>query len=165
MKNHIVRMLLLISFATFFFNPITIFASTDYTLPFREKIYLEDGYYIETYIENVSNRVSANVLSLSSNSNTITKTKTTNYKDPSGKILWSVSITATFSYNGSTSRCTQYYHRASAPSTSWFIKSVSSSKSGNTATAVAIATHYNVNWSEDITKSVTIKCSKTGVIS
>lgn len=155
--------LLLLVITITFLEPTIIKASGSYIEPSCEIVYLDGGYYIETTLEEVPiyNIVSPQ----STKSNAITITKTAKYKNKSGTTLWSVSITATFSYNGTSSQCTQYYHSASAPAATWRIKSVSSYKNGNSATAIAIATHTIENQSQDITKSVTIQCSKDGVVS
>lgn len=123
--------------------------------------YLENGDYIETVItdDNLNSSISLYA------TNTITKTKTTYFKSSSGAVLWSVAIKATFSYNGSTSTCTSCSHSTTSPGASWFIKTSSHSKSGNTATAKATATHTTSAGSADYTRSVTIKCSPTGVVS
>ncbi len=124
--------------------------------------YLDNGYYFETVINAAP---AQNSISLLSAANTITRTKTSSYKNSNGIVLWSVSITATFTYDGSTSKCNYCYGSASAPSPSWSIQTISASKSGNTATATAIATNSQGNTSSNYTKSITIRCSKNGVIS
>ncbi len=97
---------------------------------------------------------------------TITKTKTTSYKNADGKVLWKISLTATFTYDGSTSKCTKCSHTASAPASTWSIKSSSSSKSHNKATATVIAVHSDV-WGIKIPykKTITLTCSADGKIS
>ena len=50
-------------------------------------------------------------------SHNITKTKTTYMRNSSGTVLWSVSITATFTYDGTTSRCISCSPSATAPAT------------------------------------------------
>lgn len=139
-----------------------------------------EEFYIETTItsDDIYNNISMNVLSnnyfnfiplkplsINSTSKTITKTKTSKIRAKNGTLLWSVSIKATFTYNGTTSKCTSYSHSASAPAKSWRIKSVSSRKKGNSATVVGIATHSDNSGSKDYTRSITIKCSKNGVVS
>ena len=119
-------------------------------------------YTIQTVITDAS--PSANLMpSLSRTSHN--KTKTTYMRDSSGTVLWSVSITATFTYDGTTSRCISCSPSANAPATTWSIKSISSSKSGNSATAYATATHTSPSSSKDFTQSVTISCSKNGTVS
>lgn len=124
---------------------------------------LENGDYLETVIYD--NPVKVSDTEISTASKTITKTKTTYYKNSAGTTLWSVAITATFTYNGSTSKCTSCHHSTTCLSPSWRIKSASSSKSGNSATATATATHFLGNSSKDYFASVKITCSKTGVVS
>ena len=128
-----------------------------------EILLLENGYYIETIISDVPALSLGN--SLFSTTKTITKSKTAHYKNAENVILWSISITATFTYNGSTSKCTACSHSSTCPAKSWKIKSISSSKSGNSATTKATATQSLGSTSNDFTESVTISCSKNGTVS
>lgn len=124
---------------------------------------LDNGYYYEIIIED--NETPVTIVPRST-TQYVTKTKTTQLKNSSGTVLWSVSIKATFSYDGTTSKCTSCTPSATAYASSWSIKNVSSSKSGNSATATAVATHTVIfGITQDTTKSVTIKCSATGVVS
>lgn len=119
-----------------------------------------NDYYLETVITDANPTFSFSTLQ--SNSHTITKTKTTNIKNTKGTVLWSVSITATFTYDGSTSRCISCSPSAETYSSSWTIQSTSSSKSGNSATAIATANYASL---KNYTQSVTISCSKNGTVS
>lgn len=119
-----------------------------------------DDYYVETVITDAKPTFSFSTFQ--SNSHAITKTKTTNIKNAKGTVLWSVSITATFTYDGSTSRCISCSPNAKAYASSWAIQSTSSSKSGNSATAVATANYASL---KNYTQSVTISCSKNGTVS
>ncbi len=123
--------------------------------------YLENGDCIETVIsvETSDNPV------LAVYSSTKTATKTNYYKNSSGDVLWSVSIKGTFSYNGNASSCTSCSHSTTAPSSVWYIKSASHSKSGNTATAKATAAKKTSTGIKEYSMSVTIKCSANGTIS
>lgn len=124
---------------------------------------LDNGYYFETVIEDEKSPMLSEARATTKY---ITKTKTTQFKNSSGDVLWSVSIKATFSYDGTTAKCTSCTPSASSFASTWTIKSVTSSKSGNSATAKAVATHTGPSGAtQDITKSVTIKCSATGVVS
>ena len=116
----------------------------------------DNDYYVETIITNVDSDL--NFIALHSNSHTITKTKTANIKNANGTILWSVSITATFIYDGSTSRSPN----ATSYSSEWKIQSVSSNKSGNSATASATANYASL---KNYTQNVTISCNKNGTVS
>lgn len=132
------------------------------TQPHLEIEYLSNGDYLETTISNTPNLFSK--ICVVSATKKITKTKTVQYKNRNGKILWSISIKATFTYNGSSAKCISCSHSTSVSAKTWSIKSISSSKKGNSATAKAIAIHSG-NTSKQFTKTVTIKCSKTGIIS
>ena len=132
----------------------------------EETIILENGDYLETTITTVSLPATSTIkfAAAKAAAKTITKTKTSTYKNKSGTVLWSASIKATFTYNGTTSHCTSCSHSASAPAKTWTIKSISSSRSGNSATAKVIATHAD-GISKDFTKYITISCNKNGVVS
>ncbi len=89
--------------------------------------------------------------------------KTITCKSSSGKILWSVTVNGTFTYNGSSSTCTSASVSTSVSDGNWKIASKSSSKSGNTAKATATAHYYlNGNIIDRQTKTVTLKCSASG---
>lgn len=160
MKKTFILVLTLITFTCFAnITPIEIKAAEPTSTTIEM---LENGYYYETIIvdaetEDISSRAT---------SNSITKTKTTQLKNSSGSVLWSVSITATFTYDGSTSTCTSCTPSARAYASTWSIKSVTSNKNGNSATATAIAVQTTAaGTTYEYTKSVTIKCSATGVVS
>lgn len=87
-----------------------------------------DDYYVETVITDAKPTFSFSTFQ--SNSHTITKTKTTNIKNTKGTVLWSVSITATFTHDGSTSRCISCSPNAKAYASSWAIQSTSCNKNG-----------------------------------
>ena len=165
MKLHYSKILTLLLIFTFFvLSGTTISAQNLYPAETITTESLDNGDYIETTIISNFDFSSSLGISTFSTSKTISKTKTAKYKNSAGTVLWSVSIKATFTYNGSSSKCTSCSHSTTAPSKYWSIKSCTSSKSGNKATAKAIAIHSNVS-SETITKSVTIQCGPTGKIS
>lgn len=121
------------------------------------------SYYIETEI--IDNTPATNSYSTQSTTHTITRTKVTKGKYSDGTVLWTLSVTATFTYDGTTSKCVSCSHNATAPGEYWSVKSVSSSKSGNHATAnatICCKIGSNVNESK---QSVTITCDKNGNVS
>ena len=143
---------------------ITLFPQTSnaMTRPFEKEVIIEkldNGDYYETVIETDCNAITFAA------TNSITKTKTTYYKNSAGVVQWSVSIKATFSYNGSTATCTSCSHSTTSPGTNWSISSASSKRSGNSATATATAVEKANGISNSVTRFVTIKCSPTGVVS
>ena len=151
-------------FCTFAIFSKTSFATFDTTNTQITIENLANGDYYETIIE--TNDETSNEATPLATTKYITKTKTTYYKNSSGAVLWSVSIKATFSYNGSTSKCTSCSHSTTAPGELWSISSSSSSKTGNSATATATAVYKPLSGSsQTFTKSVTIQCSAAGVVS
>lgn len=157
MKKTISLALTLVLLAcTFFCVPVGALTNDGNTVVSVE--YLENGDYIETIIVTESSGVSTY-------SGTKTGTKTANYKNSAGAILWSVTIRGTFSYNGSTAICTSCSHSTTSPGSNWYIKSSSSSRSGATATAYATAHYSDNSGSFDKSMSISVTCSKFGVIS
>ena len=123
--------------------------------------YLDNGDYIVTTIEDSS----IILPDASTNATTVTKTKTSSFYNSAGDVMWYIKVQGTFTYDGTTSKCTSSAHKAAAIGTTWSILSASNSKSGNTATATATARHYLYPGYNDYTRSVTLTCSKTGVFS
>lgn len=122
---------------------------------------LGNGYYAETTIEQPAELQNQNGIALLSTSKRITRTKTTILKNATGTVLWSLSITATFSYNGTSSSCISCSHNTKVSHKSWSIKKATSSKRGNTATAIATAKCIN----KEQSACVTISCDKNGKVS
>lgn len=120
---------------------------------------LDNGDYIETFIESEDSE-----LVTMSSVKTITKTKTAQYKNSSGEVRWSVSIKGTFTYDGKTSKCTSCSHSTATYSKRWSIKSCTSTKSGNKATATVVALQKGIA-TNTVTKTITISCSPKGVVS
>lgn len=119
------------------------------------KVYLENGDYLETVIEESMSRSSSK-----------TGTKTTTYKNASGEAMWYVSVTGTFTYTGSSSTCTSASVAAGTYSEYWKITSKSSSYSGSTATGSATAKKYLFGVATNtITENVRLTCSSTGTLS
>lgn len=121
--------------------------------------YLEDGDYIETVL--ITHPASARA------SHTTSGSKTSYYKNSSGTVLWSVTVTASFSYTaGKKSSCTSASGSSSSSSSNWKVSKASSSKSGNTATATATGTHYRGSQAlNSYTRSVTLTCDTNGNLS
>lgn len=76
----------------------------------KEIIKLDNGYYLETIIEETSMARAANQK---------TARKTANYKNAQGAIMFSVTVTGTFTYTGSSSTCTKSVAEASSKNTNW----------------------------------------------
>lgn len=96
-------------------------------------------------------------------SNQKTGRKTANYKNSQGTVVFTVTVTGTFTYNGSSSTCTKSVVEASSKNANWKISSKSASKSGNKATAKATAKRYvDGTVVETRNCSVTLTCSSNG---
>lgn len=119
----------------------------------------DDGSYIETTISESSDI---------SPFSTLTKTgrKTSKYKNSSGTVLWSITVIGSFSYNGTSAKCTSSSISSTCPSASWKLTNKSSYYSGATATAKATAKRYYAGECiQTLTRYVTLTCSKSGVLS
>lgn len=114
----------------------------------------EDGSYIEVTIEKNN----------ATRSSTVTGNKTYSYKDETGKLLWSVKITGTFTYDGSNAKCTNSSIRTSCPAFAWKLSNISSSKSNATAYGYVTAKRYNAVGVclQTINKTVNLTCSPSG---
>lgn len=119
--------------------------------------YLEDGSYYEITIEeNAMTRASG----------TKTGTKKAKYVDSSNVTVWQVSVTGTFTYNGSSATCTSASVAATSYSSNWKISSKSATKSGNKAIGKATAKYYyDGTLVTTTTKTVTLTCDKNGNLS
>ena len=105
--------------------------------------YLGDGSYYETVLIQNNNSIITDTISTLSNSKTTAGSKTTYYKNSSGKVIWYVKVSGTFTYGGGTSKCTKA-----------------------SVTAKATGTHYfNGIPKESFSRTVTIACSAKGKIS
>lgn len=147
--------------------PSVTFAGTEPALSDADVIVLDDGYYIETVIEDEDSgllTIMHNAISRSKGSTTTkTKSKTTYIKNSSGNVMWYVKVTGTFTYGNGSAKCTKSVCTAESKDKTWKVSNKSSSKSGNKASATAKGTHYlNGAPLESITRTVTLTCSPTG---
>jgi hypothetical protein len=124
--------------------------------------YFPDGSYLEVAVADESSP-----FSLFSATSTKSGSKTATYKNSAGDSLWSVKVSGTFSYNGTTASCTSSSVTATSYSSYWSIASKSASKSGNTATATATANQYSSFGIviATVTYTVNLTCSANGTLS
>lgn len=125
--------------------------------------YMEDDFLYETVtVEYESNGL---IDSPRSAYKTKSGSKTTTCKSSSGQSLWSVTVNATFQYNGSQALCAYSSVSTQIYDSSWKISDKSSSRSANSATAKATGRRYSdTTLIQTIEKSVTLSCSKTGTL-
>ena len=80
--------------------------------------------------------------------------------------MFSVTVTGTFTYTGSSSTCTKSIASATSKNANWKISSKSASKSGNKATAKATAKRYVDGTAVETQNcTVTLTCSSNGSLS
>ena len=137
----------------------TIMASTSQTNTVVETF--SDGSYIESSISFPSTSKAL------SSSSTKTASKTSTYKNNSGKTLWSVTVTGSFTYNGSTSKCIRSTVSTTCPDRKLEInKILLTNKTDSTASAtVSTAQLFNGIHMRTINRTIKLTCSKTGKLS
>lgn len=140
------------------FTPdMTVKAATA-TIPVNETTtyeYFEDGSYYMTTITILP--------SIERSSTIITVQKTGGYLNSENEVLWSATLTGKFTYNGSSSSCTDSSISTTFNSSAWKLSSSSASKSGSTASGSATAKCYFVGVAVGSkTVSLTINCDKNG---
>lgn len=81
-------------------------------------------------------------------------------------VLWTVQVNGMFSYTGTSAVCISSTVTTTCPSSAWKISNKSSSKSGNTAYASATGKQYLLGICiQTVNRTVSLKCSNTGVLS
>ena len=122
-----------LSVLTLLFSISVFVSAEDYTI--TEVEYLEDGSY---FITTVSEYTNYNISTLFAKSSSKTKTKSTGYYNSNGDAYWTASITATFTYNGSTASCTSVSKSTTIYNSAWKCTASSCGKSGATATGRSV---------------------------
>ncbi len=118
--------------------------------------YYDDGTYLVTTMETENN----------STRSTINKYKSSSLHDNDGTTLWTVKLTATFNYNGTTATCTSASTSYTIYDDQWRVTSATASKSGNKATGNFTVKRYLLGIpiaTKDVT--VTLTCSPNGTVS
>ena len=146
-----IKIILCICFGILISNT-TIMASTSQTNTVVETF--SDGSYIESSISFPSTSKAL------SSSSTKTASKTSTYKNNSGKTLWSVTVT------GSTSKCIRSTVSTTCPDRNWKIIKSFANKTDSTASAtVSTAQYLNGIHMRTINRTIKLTCSKTGKLS
>ena len=119
-----------------------------------ETTYLNNGYKFitNTYLKNLDR-------------STVSSQKETNYVDPDNVILWKVTLTGTFTYNGSTSSCTAASSYSTVYQGNWSESNNNTFASGNAAVAsVTMVRKFLFITVETQVANLTITCDKDGNI-
>lgn len=98
----------------------------------------------------------------SGETNYVTVTKDNIIKDSNGTKIATFKLTATFSYNGSSSTCTNVSRQTTINNTNWEFLIASAFKNGNTA--YGSYTLRNSVTNETVSNSLSIYCDKNGNI-
>lgn len=123
--------------------------------------HLGNGDYVEIILEYNSKPA----ITLFSSSKTISGSKTVRYKS-GNTTLWTLKVNGTFSYNGSSSKCTSSSVSTTSPGKTWYISKSSASRNKNSAAAKATAQRkVSGIVLQTVTRSVTLTCSKSGKLS
>lgn len=120
--------------------------------------YFEDGSYIVTELETSGISTFA--------ASTKNYSKSASYYNSDNEKEWTITLSGTFSYTGSSATCTKATKSYSIYNDNWKVTSSSASKSGNKATGNFTVKRYLAGIPiRTVNKSLTITCSKTGVCS
>ena len=131
-------------------------ASAEQSTEPDEVIWLENGDYIIVTTQTISTYASG----------TITKNKHGTYYGADDNPEWKVTLTGTFTYNGTSSTCTSSSCSVSIYDNHWYLVSKSAGKSGNTATATATLGYKSLGVTVGKrTYNLTLTCDKNGNVS
>lgn len=120
--------------------------------------YYEDGSYSVTIVKRFDAAARA--------SGTVTGATEVTHYSSSGTVEWIASLTATFSYTGSSARCTSVDNLSVRIFESgWSMASKSSSKSGNTATGNITMRYSTLTGTGNFPVTLTLSCDKNGNLS
>lgn len=121
-----------------------------------ETEYFEDGSYLVTTISESAARASG----------TKEGKKIQSYYNPGGSLAWQATLTATFTYNGTTAGCTSVSCPVTIYNTAWSLVSRVTSRSGNTATANFTMGYTSSSGSvSEYPYTITLICDKYGNLS
>ncbi len=119
--------------------------------------YMEDGSSLEIYIEETESF--ARTQSKSGK-------KTAVKKNAAGDKLWSVTVTASYTYDGKSAKCTSSSVSTASYNAHWKKYTATASKNGGTATASATFKLYSgANVTDTASQKVTLTCSASGKLS
>jgi len=117
----------------------------------------EENIYVEI---EIGEPVYSEKIGLYSTTKTVSNYKNYHYKNAEGQILWTVKLTGTFEYNGSTSKCLSASVSVLNISSGWKLFTKKASTSGNQAKASVIMREISTMSLYPYT--ITLSCSPTG---
>ena len=103
------------------------------------------------------------MIQLLSGTKTVSKTKYVNYYDSNGTLLWTVSLTASFTYNKQQATCTYVSRHSEVYDRDWSVVSSRTEKSGNTATGYFTVRQTKLGVPlKTIERTLTLTCDPNG---
>lgn len=121
-----------------------------------ETIYYDDGSYAV-----ITTSVEAPKIVIMATASTKTGSRTFSYYDSNSRLQWTFTVKGTFSYDGKSARATSVSTSYNISGTGWSYVSATKSTSGATAKGTGT---FSKGGSK-VTQTVSLTCSKTGVIS
>ena len=130
------------------------------SLSYIEEVFEDGSYFQVTIMETSSDAVRRAT-------NTKTGSKVYNYVDSNHKSLWTITVKGSFTYNGSTSKCTNSSVSVKSYVSNWTVSGARAWKSGSTAYASAQGKMKNVlgQTTRTVNKQVSLTCSPSGKLS
>lgn len=120
--------------------------------------YFDDGSYIVTELTESTITTFA--------TKTVSKSKSSHYYESDNSKAWTVVLSATFNYTGSSATCTSAKTSYTIYNDAWKVTSAVPSKSGNKATGTFTVKKYVLGVPiKTVNRTLTITCSNTGVCS
>lgn len=142
------------SITAFAENPISLQSQT-----YIEETFEDGSYFVITITEH----------DMVNTRSTITKSaqKTGKHMDKNGNVLWTITVKGSFTYNGSTSKCTNSSVSVKSYVSNWTVSGAKAWKSGSTAYASAQGKMKNVlgQTTRTVNKQVSLTCSPSGKLS
>lgn len=124
---------------------------------------LENGNSIVTEITVFTNDTS---ISTFATTKTKSGSKTVKYRNSKGDVLWSFTVSASFTYNGSSATCTSVSTGKQINDTAWKLSNITKSKSSNVAKGSVTAKEYFLGVPfNSVTEDLQLKCSANGTLS
>ena len=130
------------------------------SLSYIEEVFEDGSYFQVTIMETSSDAVRRAT-------NTKTGSKVYNYVDSNHKSLWTITVKGSFTYNGSTSKCTNSSVSVKSYVSNWTVSGAKAWKSGSTAYASAQGKMKNVlgQTTKTVNKQDSLTCSPSGKLS
>lgn len=124
---------------------------------------LENGNSIVTEISVPTNDTG---ISTFATTKTTSGSKTVKYRNSKGNVLWSFTVSASFTYNGSSATCTSVSTSKQINDTAWKLSNITASKSSNVAKGSVTAKEYFLGVPfNSVTENLQLKCSANGTLS